>query len=64
MAVATFVGVARVKADKHHWYDCVAGAGIGLASGFLITRDRKDRVAMLTPLGDTNGGGISLAMRF
>jgi len=64
LAVATFVGVARVKADKHHWYDCVAGAGIGMASGFLITRDRKDKVAMLTPWGDSKGGGISLAMRF
>lgn len=63
-AVATFVGIARVKADKHHWYDCVAGAGIGMASGFLITRDRKDKVAMITPWGDSKGGGVNLALRF
>ena len=64
MAVASFVGVARVKADKHHWYDCVAGAGIGMASGFLITHRRPERTAMLSPWGDTHGGGISFAMRF
>jgi membrane-associated phospholipid phosphatase len=62
--VASFVGVGRVEADKHHWYDVVVGAGIGTAAGFLITRDRKDKVAMLTPWGDSKGGGISFAMRF
>ena len=64
MAVATFVGVARVEADKHHWYDVAVGAGIGMASGFLITRNRPDKIAVVTPWGDTKGGGISLAMRF
>jgi membrane-associated phospholipid phosphatase len=64
LAVATFVGVARVQADKHHWYDVVAGAAIGAGAGFLITRDRPDRTAMITPWGDSKGGGISLAMRF
>lgn len=64
MAVATFVGVARVKADKHHWYDVAVGGGIGMASGFLITRQRPDRLAVITPWGDTKGGGVSLAMRF
>lgn len=63
MAIATFVGIARVKADKHHWYDVVAGAGIGLASGLLITR-KPGRNMALIPYGDTNGGGISFAMRF
>ncbi len=64
LAVATFVGVARVQADKHHWYDVVAGAAIGSASGFLITRDRPDRTAMVVPWGDSKGGGVTLAMRF
>ncbi len=64
LAVATFVGVARVQADKHHWYDCVAGAAIGATSGFLITRDRPDRTAMVIPWGDSKGGGVTLAMRF
>ncbi|MFO1240300.1 MAG: phosphatase PAP2 family protein [Sphingomonadaceae bacterium] len=62
--VASFVGFARVKADKHHWYDVVAGAAIGTASGFLITRDRPNRTSMLVPWGDSKGAGMTLAMRF
>lgn len=64
LAVAAFVGVARVQADKHHWYDVVVGAAIGSASGFLITRERPDRAAMIVPWGDSKGGGVTLAMRF
>lgn len=64
LVVATLVGVARVKADKHHWYDVVAGAAIGSTAGFLITRDRPDRTAMVVPWGDSKGGGVTLAMRF
>ncbi len=64
LAVATFVGFARVQADKHHWYDVVAGAAIGGTAGFLITRDRPGRTAMVIPWGDSKGGGMTLAMRF
>ena len=60
---AAFVGVARVKARKHHWYDVVAGAALGEASGFLITSRRDDRVKVF-PWGDGGGGGVGLAMRF
>ena len=63
-AVATLVGVARVKADKHHWYDVVAGAAIGAGSGFLITRQRSDQNIAVIPWGDSKGGGLSVAMRF
>lgn len=64
LAVAGFVGFARVQADKHRWYDVVVGAAIGSASGFLITRDRPDRTAMIVPWGDSTGAGMTLAMRF
>lgn len=64
LAVATFVGVARVQADKHHWYDCLAGAAIGSASGFLITRERPDRQVAFIPWGDTRSAGVAFAMRF
>ena len=63
-AVASFVAFARVQADKHHWYDVVAGAAIGTASGFLITRDRPEKTAMIVPWGDSKGAGMTLAMRF
>lgn len=61
--VATFVGIARVKAEKHHWYDVVAGAAIGEASGFLITSPRNSNVRIL-PWGDTKSAGIAMSMRF
>ena len=63
-AAASFVGLARVEADKHHWYDCVVGAGIGTAAGLLITRKPGQRSAMIVPWGDTHGGGVSMAMAF
>ena len=64
MLAASFVGLARVQADKHHWYDVVVGAGIGSASGFLITRKRSRREALVLPWGDSTSAGVSVAMRF
>ncbi len=34
-AAATAVGVERVARDRHHWYDVVAGAGIGIGTAEL-----------------------------
>lgn len=34
-AAATAIGVERVVNDKHHWYDVVAGAGIGIGAAEL-----------------------------
>lgn len=64
MLAASFVGLARVQADKHHWYDVVVGAGIGSAAGFLITRKRSQREALILPWGDSTSAGVSVAMRF
>lgn len=61
--VAAFVGVARVKADKHHWYDIAAGAGIGEVSGFLITSRRNNRVHVF-PWGDTKSADLTFATPF
>lgn len=63
LAVATLVGVARVEARKHHWYDAVAGAAIGAGSGFLVTSARRDTVR-LVPWADVGGGGLAVAARF
>ncbi|HEX8445103.1 MAG TPA: phosphatase PAP2 family protein [Sphingomonas sp.] len=62
-ALATFVGVARVEARRHHWYDAVAGAALGTGTAFAITRQRTSDVR-LVPWGDGSGGGLSLAARF
>lgn len=34
-AAATAIGVERVVNDRHHWYDVVAGAGIGIGAAEL-----------------------------
>lgn len=60
---ASFVALSRVEARKHHWYDVVAGAAIGEASGFLITSKRTARVQVL-PWGGAHGGGAMIAARF
>jgi membrane-associated phospholipid phosphatase len=61
--VATFVGVSRVKAHKHHWHDVTVGAAIGELSGFLITEKETDRVRIM-PWGDSKGGGFALTAKF
>jgi len=61
--VATLVGVARVKADKHHWYDVAAGAGIGQLSGWLITSKFDNRV-QIVPWADSHGAGFSARAHF
>lgn len=63
LMVASFVGVARVRADKHYAHDVLAGAVIGGASGFLLTSRHDDRVR-LTPWAGAGGGGIDVALRF
>ena len=34
-AAATAIGVERVASDRHHWYDVVAGAAVGIGSAEL-----------------------------
>ena len=61
--VAAFVGVARVKADKHFVHDVVAGAAIGKAAGWFITSRKNEKVEWV-PWGDSKGGGVTIAMHF
>jgi membrane-associated phospholipid phosphatase len=60
---AGFVGLGRVEARKHHWYDVAVGGAIGEATGFLITSKRNDSV-MVLPWTDGHGGGTTIAARF
>ncbi len=62
-AAAAFVGVARVEADKHHWYDVAVGAALGEVTGLLITNKYDDNVQVF-PWAEHNGGGVAMAMRF
>ena len=63
LVLASLVGVARIEADKHHWYDVLAGAAIGTASGLLITH-RLEQNEVVTLGGDTRGARVSYAARF
>jgi membrane-associated phospholipid phosphatase len=60
--VAAFVGIARVKADKHFVHDVIAGAVIGEAAGWLLT-SRKNGSVQWLPWGDGKGAGVTVAMR-
>lgn len=63
-AAATAVGVQRVASDRHHWYDVVAGAGLGLGSAELTwwLSDKvfkNDRVAV-----GVTGNGVAMIYGF
>jgi membrane-associated phospholipid phosphatase len=62
-AIATFVGVARVKAKKHFVRDVLVGAAIGEGSAWLYTKPKNDKVQWL-PWGDAHGGGVHIAYKF
>lgn len=62
-AVAAFVGLARVKADKHFVEDVILGAAIGEAAGWLLT-SRKNSKVQWVPWGDSRSAGATVAMRF
>ncbi len=64
LALAGFVGLARVEAHKHYWHDVAAGAAIGTAAGLLVTHPLPGRQAVLIPYGDAHGGGATFAMAF
>ena len=62
-AVAAFVGVARVQANKHFWHDVIAGAALGEAAGWLIVSKKDDKVQWL-PWGDAHGAGAMVQVHF
>ena len=62
-ALASFVGVARVQGHRHYWHDVIAGAALGTASGFLLTRKHDARVQWV-PWAEPGGGGMTLSARF
>lgn len=61
--VAAIVGVSRVEARKHHWYDVAAGAAIGEATGFLLTR-KRDAAVQIFPWAGSDGAGAVAMLRF
>jgi membrane-associated phospholipid phosphatase len=58
-AVATFVGGARVAAHKHFVHDVIAGAALGTAGGWFLTRKKNENVQWL-PWAGTKGAGVMI----
>ena len=62
-AVATFVGGARVAAHKHFVRDVVAGAALGTAGGWFLTRKRNEDVEWV-PWASPQGAGVMVHARW
>ena len=62
-AVATLTGVARERSREHYWWDVLAGAAIGSASGWYFT-DAFDSNVQLVPWVDSKGAGLSVSLRW
>jgi membrane-associated phospholipid phosphatase len=60
---AAFVGFTRVQADKHYWWDVVAGAAIGEVWAWVLTKPLNDNIEVV-PWGGTKGGGVSINATF
>ncbi len=65
-AAATAIGIERVVSDRHHWYDVVAGAGVGIAATEVtwwlsskIFKKKKEQVYVVF-----NGNTVDLAINF
>ena len=63
-AAATALGVERVARDRHHWYDVVAGAGVGFGAAEL-TWWLSDKVFGKDNIGVTvSGDGVNMVVAF
>jgi membrane-associated phospholipid phosphatase len=62
-ALATLTGISRERARQHYWWDVVAGAAIGTATGWFFT-DAVDDNVQLVPWVSSKGGGITVSMRW
>ena len=60
--VATFVGYARVDADKHFTEDVVAGAAIGFLSSWVLTSRYEN--TQIAPIMQKNLYGLQVSGRF
>ncbi|WP_373369039.1 phosphatase PAP2 family protein [Sphingomonas citri] len=63
LAVASFVGIARVRANKHFVHDVIAGAALGSASSLLIVSKRSDPI-LVSPWIERRGGGVGISVAF
>lgn len=60
---AAVVGYSRVEADRHYWYDVVAGAAIANVVAYIMT-DTYDENIVIIPILDTSKHNFGLIARF
>jgi membrane-associated phospholipid phosphatase len=63
-AAATFVGWSRVDANKHHWYDVAASAGIAFGMSQIFTTHYRPRGLTYGVAPTKDGLYASLDYRF
>lgn len=64
-ALATYTAVGRVLAKKHHWWDVVAGAAIGVGAAYVFTTPwAKQHDFSMAPAANDQYVGLSASMTF
>lgn len=64
-SLATYVAVGRVVARKHYWWDCVAGAAIGVGSAYIFTTPwAKKHEFILSPVAGNEYVGFTGSIKF
>lgn len=64
LAAASFVGFARVNAQKHHWYDVMTSAAIGFTYDQIITRRYLKHAIYTEAYASSEGAFVALDYRF
>ena len=62
-SAAAVVGYSRVEADRHYWYDVVAGAALANLVAYVMT-DTFDDDVIVIPILDTGKRNFGLLARF
>lgn len=64
--VSTYVAWGRVHADRHDWWDVLAGAAVGAGSALIFTRPfAKNADLTIVPVTFGNQGcGVHFALKF
>ena len=57
------MGYSRIEADRHYWYDVVAGAALANLVAYVMT-DTFDDDVIVIPILDTGKHNFGLLVRF
>ncbi|MBN1240025.1 MAG: phosphatase PAP2 family protein [Gammaproteobacteria bacterium] len=63
-ALATLTGATRVDADEHDAADVLAGAGVGIASAFLLADRWQSSAVTFTPMLGDDTWGVTISGTF